>query len=130
MKIIYNAYVLTPESQRVLMEKIPPKFNNTFYHHMTINFGVQKFPKNLGWGAEITIIGYAEDEKGQAVVVKDILGENRIAHITLSCADGVKPVYSNELLKKGWEKIEPFDLETNIKSFTTKGWIDEPPEEK
>lgn len=128
MKIIYNAYVLTEDSQRKLMERFPPKFDNTFYHHMTINFGVQKFPKNLGWVSELTIVGYAEDEKGQAVVVNQLLGEGRTAHITLSCADGVKPVYSNELLKKGWKKISPFTVEAEIQSYTDKGWVNEQPE--
>lgn len=129
MRIIYNAYVLTPDAQRKLMEIFPPKHNNTFYHHMTINFGVQKLPKNLGWISELTVIGYAEDDKGQAVVIQEARADGGVSHITLSCAEGVKPVYSNELLAKGWDKISPFSLEAQIQSYTSDGWITEAPEE-
>lgn len=128
MKIIYNAYVLTNDSKRKLMEKFLPKFDNTFYHHMTLNFGVQRFPKNLGSEVDLTVIGYAQDEKAQAVVIgRQELGDNRIAHITLSCADGVKPVYSNELLRNGWEKINPFTIKAIVTSITDNGPLTEKP---
>lgn len=124
MKIIYNAVVLTDESRRKLMEKIPPKFNNTFYHHITINFGVQSLPDNIGETVSFDVVGLAEDDSGQAVVVSGVeRNDNGIPHITLSTADGVKPVYSNKLVAVGFRNITPFSLEGVVKSFTSDGWV-------
>ena len=121
-KIIYNAYVLTENSKEILIKKFPPKFDNKFYHHMTLNFDKQELPPNLGSVVTIKIVGYAEDEKAHAVIVDEQLESGRIAHVTLSCDNGVKPVYSNTLIKSGWDEIEPFTLEAKVMSFTDNGW--------
>jgi len=46
------------------------------------------------------IIGRAYDEKGDALLVENPKSKNKYPHITLSCAEGVSPVYSNELFEK------------------------------
>lgn len=46
------------------------------------------------------IIGRAQDEKGDALLVENKKSSNAHPHITLSCAEGVSPVYSNELIEK------------------------------
>lgn len=54
------------------------------------------------------VIGYAEDDKGQAVVVdvpKGFMQDDRIPHVTLSHHPSVQAAYSNDLLKKGWERV-------------------------
>jgi len=84
-----------------LLKKFPPKHSKVFGHHSTIAFK----PINLD-GIEIgketvmKIIGRAYDEKGDALLVENPKSKNKYPHITLSCAEGVSPVYSNELFEK------------------------------
>ncbi len=122
--IVYNAIVLTDDSVKLLKEWFPPIHQNEYYHHMTINFGVKKFPDNLGEIVSFRVIGENHDDKGQAVVV-DSESDNPIPHITLSCADGVKPVYSNKLLENGYDKVRSTKLilKGTVKSYTKDGWI-------
>jgi len=123
--IIYNAIVLTDESVQKLKKDFPPLHPNEFYHHVTLNFGKKQFPENLGEEVTFRVVGHAYDEKGQAVVVTDISSDNEVPHITLSCADGVKPVYSNELVKSGYDTIRTtkYFLTGVVKSYTKQGWI-------
>jgi hypothetical protein len=115
-KVEYVAAFLKPDQQGKLMERFPPKFDNTFYHHVTIIHmseagGNLRVPENAGDEIELEVIGYAEDEKGQAVVVRGIESSKAVPHITLSCAPGVRPFYSNTLLSKGYRELEnPFYL--------------------
>ena len=122
--IIYNAVRLTNESVELLKNRFPPVHPNEFYHHMTINFGVKEYPETLGETVELTVVGYKEDESAQAVVVTGISSKNKIPHITLSTAEGVKPVYSNQMLQDGFEQIEPFKITGTVSSFTRNGWVD------
>ena len=57
----------------------------------------------MGRKTKLKIIGRAYDEKGDALLVEDIKSENKYPHITLSCAEGVKPVYSHELIERASE---------------------------
>ena len=114
--IVYTA--LFVQDVRSLLEQFAPKHAITYGHHSTIAFK----PKNLagieiGKTSMILIIGRASDERGDALLVRNPRSNNEIPHITLSCADGVKPFYSNELLKKsladgGVERFsEPIEIE-------------------
>jgi len=47
----------------------------------------------------ITVTGYASDDSGEAVEVEGVDSKNKHTHVTLSCADGISPVYSNDLLE-------------------------------
>lgn len=121
--IVYNAIVLTEASIHRLKAMFPPKHENEFYHHVTINFGKKEFPQNHGEELTFEIVGYAEDEKGQAAVV-NAPSENEIPHITLTCADGVKPSYSNKLLQKGYKQLKGrLPLRGVVKSYTKRGWL-------
>lgn len=122
-QIIYNAFVLTDSSISKLKNIFPPVHTNLYYHHVTINFGVKEYPKNLGDMVTAYVIGYAEDENGQAVVVNGIESKNKYPHITLSCAEGIKPVYSNVLLNKGFDSVDKIEVYGVIKSYTNSGWI-------
>lgn len=95
-----------------LLKKFTPKHPKVFGHHSTIAFK----PNNLD-GIEIgksqimKIIGRAYDEKGDALLVENPKTNNKYPHITLSCAEGVSPVYSNELFEKAFanNQIEYFN---------------------
>lgn len=127
---IYWAIKLDPVSKNTLLTKCPPKHPNVFAEHMTVIFKPsdeedKKMMSYIGQKVLLTIYGYAEDDKGQAVVADgfDILaGGNKITHITISCANGTKPVYSNTLLQKGHTQITPFILTGIVSKFTKTGW--------
>lgn len=122
--IIYNAVRLDKDSMNLLKKKFPPTHPNEFYHHMTIDFAVKKYPLDIGQKVSLNVIGYGEDEFAQAVVVTGFHSTNKIPHITLSTAEGVKPVYSNKMLKRGFKEIEPFKITGTVSSFTKNGWVD------
>ena len=84
-----------------LTSQFPPRHENVFGHHSTIAFKPGSLD-GIEVGAEQTIkvIGRVSDEKGDALLVENPKSTNEHPHITLSCAEGVKPFYSNELIQK------------------------------
>jgi hypothetical protein len=107
-KPIYIGLFLDEASNSKLFSAFAPKHETKYGHHTTIKFkptpeDIEK--ANLGQKVTINVIGYAEDEKGQAVVVSGIDSGNKNPHITISTASGTSPVYSNELLETGYEDI-------------------------
>ena len=106
MSIIYTGIFLTDESRDKLIEwckkEIGPLLTNEFAHHCTLAFkptheAALALP--LGDVVRLDVVGYAADDKGQAVAVAiPIRSNNEVAHVTVSTADGVRPFYSNELL--------------------------------
>ena len=83
-----------------------PLHAKTFAHHMTIKFRptaeeIEALP--LGEQATLHVVGWAADDKGQAVLVapQGIESVKQHPHITMACAPGTSPVYSNDLLAHG-----------------------------
>lgn len=80
--------------------------------HLTILWGPEiadlEVP-DLGSIVQFSVVGYAEDRKAQAVVaiLPPKIGAmvNRTPHVTLSTVPGVPPAYSNELLRKGFDRV-------------------------
>lgn len=111
--------VLTPESQKLLLERVPPRHPDVKAHHMTIAFDppLERFAhyyrQAVGKIMPIRVVGIAEDEQGQAVRV-EAESENENPHITISCATGVPAKYSNELLSKGWKRLSQFELQATV----------------
>lgn len=77
--------------------------------HMTIKYGpsreeIAKTP--IGSSVSLSVIGFATDQKCQAVVVRceKAPSANPVPHITVS-VQGVRPVYSNDLLSRGWTPV-------------------------
>lgn len=70
------------------------------------------------------IIGQAYDQKGFAVLVENAKSKNKFPRITISCAEGVAPVYSNELLEKASKEgsLEMFKEPLFIE--VTEGYVD------
>jgi hypothetical protein len=74
-----------------------------FCHHVTIAYAptdeiYAKYAHLVGKRIAFTITGICSNNKGQAAAVRDVPSENHHPHITISCAVGVPPVYSNDLL--------------------------------
>ncbi len=113
----YVAIVLNDESAAALREMAVHE--NVYCHHLTVFFKPPKasfeedFGGLLGKSVTIQVTGIAEDAQGQAVaceVDERVTLSNRRSHVTISCADGVKPQYSNELL----ETVSPEPLELTL----------------
>lgn len=110
----YAAVFLNRPSQRRLLAWWEhtvgvPLLGDIKADHMTIRFKpseaeIKKIP--VGTGATIRVVGYAADEKGQAVLVSSSTPSwNKHPHVTVAVAPGVGAVYSNELLARGYTKL-------------------------
>lgn len=109
-KVIYVGAFLTPMSRSRLLRDFPPTHPNVHADHMTIWYDppedvVEDLP--LGRQVRLKVIGLAEDDRGQAVVVRPegVKSRNRTPHITISTAGGVTPAYSNNLVERGWTPV-------------------------
>jgi len=132
-KTIYWAVLLNDISKSKLIEKAK-EYNilnhpNIYCEHITLAFNPPKLVDDtlmdlLGVKKSAVIVGYKSDIKCSAVVVSDVqrIGGG-VPHITVCCADKIKPAYSNELLDGGWNYMEPLTLDGVIARYTKKGWI-------
>lgn len=89
-------------------------YPEVFADHLTLAYRpdtntYEKYKKDLGKEIELKVGGIAKDNKCQALVIEGIESENQNPHITISC-NGVKPNYSNEMLKRA--KIEKIDIQS------------------
>lgn len=116
---MFVSAVLTPESRRRLLEMVPPVHPNVYAHHVTLAHDpdaetLAKYQPLEGQRLRIPVTAVAVDDKGQAVLV-GADSENEFAHVTISCAEGVPPVYSNELMAKAdpWH-VSIFTLEADV----------------
>ena len=103
-KVIYAAVFLDGDSTEKLAHLA--KHETVWAHHMTIAFSpaqelIDKLP--MGEEVELTGITVADDGTCQAMgvlvhsTVIDLV-ENARPHITISCAKGISPVHSNDIL--------------------------------
>lgn len=92
-----------------LKKKYAPVHPNEYYHHSTVKYGKQKFDVREGTKSRLHIVGRLTTDKVDALVVENPNSANEIAHITLSTAEGVRPVESNTELKNNRDKIVPLD---------------------
>ncbi|MBX4200798.1 hypothetical protein KW786_01575 [Candidatus Parcubacteria bacterium] len=99
MKTLYTAeFVKNPA---VLLEKFPPKHPRVFAHHSTIVFKPSSLEGiEMGKESTLKIVARVYDEKGDALLVENPKSNSKHPHITLSCAQGISPAYSNELMEK------------------------------
>jgi hypothetical protein len=113
-RIAYSAVVLDEASHRALLAWWPEATNTPllakhFAHHMTIQLGPKQADLEalpLGEKVKLKVVGWAADEKGQAVAVDCSVKSTRAhPHITVACSTTGKPMYSNELLSKGVTRV-------------------------
>ena len=82
-----------------LLEQFPPKHPRVFAHHSTITGGGSLDGIEVGKECSIKIIGRVFDDKGDALLVENPKSTSKYPHITLSCAEGTKPVYSFQMIQ-------------------------------
>lgn len=115
----YTAYILTPESRAMILERFPPRFGDVVCHHVTERFGVPGNRKLMPLTAEIIIVGHASDDSLEALIVSvngvTARPDGMVYHITLSLdrSKGRKPADSNRLIASaGWRSVPPLAIET------------------
>jgi len=125
-KVVYSAIFLDDASHRELLAwwvkaTGTPLLPTHFGHHMTIKFkpSSEEVAKlDLGKKVRVRVVGWAGDEKGQAVLVDpEVESTNPKPHITVAVAPGVSPAYSNELLASGVTRISGPTLEGVVDTF-------------
>jgi hypothetical protein len=87
-------------------KSVMPLHVEQYCHHLTVAFKptpeqIEAFPFKAH--CSLHVVGIASDAKAQAVVVRPscafpVTVQNAHPHITVACAEGVKPFYSNELI--------------------------------
>lgn len=108
-KCRYVAVFLDASSKAALAHAFPFAHDKIENEHVTLC--LKPFPgmeKLLAKPVQMKVIGYAEDDKGQAVVVdlpEGLMQDERIPHVTLSHQRDVGPAYSNKLLAKGFDRV-------------------------
>ncbi len=122
-KIVYTAlFIDDPEK---LLKMFPSKHEKVFAHHSTIWYKPQSLENlEIGKKSALKIIGQVYDEKAFAILVENKKSKNQFPHITISCAENIRPVYSNELFEKAFEAhmVEIFDEPLYIE--VTEGYVD------
>jgi hypothetical protein len=69
-----------------------------------------KYQHLIGKRVNVLIRDIYCDDHGQAAVVEGVPSENKVPHITISCAEGVPPGYSNRLLQQINCERKPFAM--------------------
>lgn len=103
-KPVYAGIFFDEENHKKLLERFPPDHKNVFAHHLTLAYGrhMNEFYP-LGRKVTVEVVNEIADGRGQCAIVrpdflKEWLWEKQEPHITISCAEGVKPAYSNEMM--------------------------------
>ena len=110
---------LTPESRKLLLERVPARHATVYADHVTLAYKpspevLLKYQPHVGERIQIPVTAEVSDAKGQAVLV-GAESENEHPHCTISCVEGVPPVYSNELFGRAdWIHVPMFSLEAVI----------------
>ena len=119
---MYTAYVLDNKSISELAKRFPPKHDEFNGHHITVNFGVPKGTPNPPQPKTIEVVGYANNDDGLEALVVAVNGKvdrpgGSKYHITwsLNRDEGFKPVMSNKLIGKGYDKVDPIPIKVTPK---------------
>ena len=67
----------------------------------------------IGSKVKMRVVGYVEDDMGQAVIVDNPYSKNKHPHVTLTTSGDIKPNYSNELIAKGDVEVIREDIILN-----------------
>lgn len=120
-KPIYSALFVDDPGK--LKSEFPPVHPNLFYHHSTIEFNPQDV-SNLEVGKKVSLLvtGRITTDRVDALLVKNAKSKNAYPHITLSTANGVKPVESNKAFTEHSNLIQMFDHPIYVD--TTEGYYE------
>jgi hypothetical protein len=102
-EIEYLGIFLTPQSKAKLRRLIPAAFNQKSGDHITVVHGpdedqLLKFSASIGKKVVLTATHVMENDRVQAIRIKDVWTERGHPHITISWAEGASPIESNALV--------------------------------
>ena len=134
-KVIYIAGVI--QSGAVAEDFDVSHFENKFFDHMTIKFGVESMPAFLGREFQFEINQMFFDNAACAVTgkvldkeIEDFMATvGQHAHITVATSTGVRPVYSNILIENEEPvSVKPVIVNMKVGAFCvfeddSTGWI-------
>ena len=111
-KILMLQFVMRAADRERFLADYPPVHDRVEAHHITYAFKPSRDDfESFVWdfadkpGIRFQAAGYAEDDKGQAVMFK-APSLKKIPHVTVSVdSTQVGPKYSNELLANGYERV-------------------------
>ncbi len=109
-RVIYSAILIDEaDRKRILKDAVHP---NLYGDHVTLYFYGNDGPVDTPYAGErvdVRLTNHYSDELGDAwdvecknSHVEEIKESDQYLHVTVSCAYGTKPVYSNELI--AWEE--------------------------
>lgn len=114
----YVGVFLTPEAKKEILRDFPAAHPNVQADHVTLLFKPTEEQMEdlrsrfkMGQSVPLKVTGVAQDDKAQALSVElpaALEGTSKgRPHVTVSVADGVSPMYSNELLEAGSRAVGP-----------------------
>lgn len=96
-------FVLDAESSQRLRQAVPPLYTQSYYHHVTLLYGIERSEVEEFIGKPWTIEAYAtahnKDAQACRVRTNGLPDTYGAPHITLSAAAGIKPFASVAMLK-------------------------------
>ena len=108
--VVYVGVFLDPMDKQRLLRRFSPAHPQIAADHMTVwtihdSGGPDLDTLPLGKMVDLKVVGYVEDDLGQAVLL-DVPSRlrprsGRVPHITISTETGVPPKYSNTLIETG-----------------------------
>lgn len=119
LKEHYLAYRFNDQARTRLAEIFPPKYSEFVGHHVTVAFNVKSVEDLISNVPTIgKIVGHADNGIGLEALVVEVNGttqrpDGKIYHITWSLdrQKGFRPSQSNELVKQGWESVDPIEIQ-------------------
>jgi len=123
LKILYTGFFVKNISE--LTGQFPPKHGKVYGHHSTIAFKPPTLDSiQVGTETSLKIIGRVTDEKGDALLVESPKSNNAHPHITLSCAEGTSPFYSNEMIERAFAANQVTLFDSPIYIDVVEGYFD------
>lgn len=112
---LYTGIFIDDKDRDYLLKICPPKYSNVYVDHVTLQYRpsplditkMENWTDDHGEEAELIVTHVISDNKAQVARVNipqiyecDFpIDAKQVAHITISCAEGVPPSYSNTLLR-------------------------------
>lgn len=121
--IPYTAFFIL--DQKKLFELFPPKHAHVFGHHLTLEFDPENFENvTVGRKSLLKIVARVFDDKGDALLVETNRSNKSHPHITLSCAEGIRRAYSDEMIEKAFSGNTVEYLGKPIEIEVVEGYFD------
>ena len=113
-------FVLDRASIDRLKKAVAPRYENEFYHHVTLQYGVTRQTVvpfiDKPWAIKMYAVAHNTQTQAGRVDTRGLPDTYGLPHITLSTAEGVKPFASVAMLQGEHQEaaVEPIELTGTI----------------